>query len=130
VNERRVLLGIASGGVPTAPFLEALARMQLPANVAPLQRSIVMGNFVPAQRELIMQDAVAGNYDYLFFIDDDVVFPANALELLHVDVDRRRRRHRLRLRALTRRRSAKARGAVFPRARVHRAERAAGAFVR
>jgi hypothetical protein len=82
VNERRVLLGIASGGVPTAPFLEALARMQLPANVAPLQRSIVMGNFVPAQRELIMQDAVAGNYDYLFFIDDDVVFPANALELL------------------------------------------------
>ena len=82
MNERRVLLGVASGGTPTAPFLEALAHLQLPENVAPLQRSIAMGNFVPAQRELIMQDAIAGKYDYLFFVDDDVVFPANALELL------------------------------------------------
>lgn len=78
----RVLLGVASGGTPTAPFLEALANLTLPAYLAPLQRSVVMGNFVPAQRELIMQDAIAGKYDYLFFVDDDVVFPANALELL------------------------------------------------
>jgi len=82
VNERRVLLGVASGGAPTAPFLEALARLQLPANVAPLERSIATGNFVPAQRELIMQDALEGKFDYLFFVDDDVVFPADALELL------------------------------------------------
>jgi hypothetical protein len=82
VSELRVLLGVASGGTPTAPFLEALANLTLPAYLAPLQRSVVMGNFVPAQRELIMQDAVAGKYDYLFFVDDDVVFPANALELL------------------------------------------------
>jgi hypothetical protein len=82
VNERRVLLGVASGGTPTAPFLAALGHLHLPANIAPLQRSIVMGNFVPAQRELIMHDALEGMFDYLFFVDDDVVLPARALELL------------------------------------------------
>lgn len=78
----RVLLGVASGGSPTTPFLEALAQLQLPRNVEPLQRSIVMGNYVPAQRELIMRDAIDGGFDYLFFVDDDVVLPADALERL------------------------------------------------
>ena len=82
MSERRVLLGVASGGTPTAPFLEALGQLRLPDNIAPLQRSIVMGNYVPAQRELIMADALEGNFDYLFFVDDDIVLPARALEML------------------------------------------------
>ena len=82
MNERRVLLGVASAGTPTAPFLDGLTRLRLPANVAPLQRSVVTGNYVPAQRELVMQDALEGTFDYLFFVDDDIVLPVRALEML------------------------------------------------
>jgi hypothetical protein len=78
----RVLLGVASGGLPTAPFLQSLGRLALPPGVAALQRSVAVGNFIPAQRELIMEDALAQGFDYLFFVDDDIVLPANALELL------------------------------------------------
>jgi hypothetical protein len=82
VNERRVLLGVASAGHPAAPFLDALAKLRLPMNVAVLERSVAVGNYIPAQRELIMDDAVAGGFDYLFFVDDDIVLPEYALEHL------------------------------------------------
>jgi len=82
VNGRRVLLGIASAGSPSAPFLESLARLRLPENVAPLQRSVAVGNYVPAQRELIMNDALDDLFDYLFFVDDDIILPEDALEML------------------------------------------------
>ena len=78
----RVLLGVASSGQPTAPFLQALGRLALPATVDTLQRSVAVGNFIPAQRELIMEDAMAQGFDFLFFADDDIVLPPNALELL------------------------------------------------
>ena len=78
----RILLGIASGGAPTRPFLNSLAALRLPAGAHPLERSVVQGNFIPAQRELIMRDAIDGSYDYLFFVDDDIVLPPDALERL------------------------------------------------
>jgi hypothetical protein len=79
---RRILLGIASGGSPAQPFVEALGALRLPAGTAGLERSVAFGNFIPAQRELIMQDALDGEYDYLFFVDDDIVLPNDALEHL------------------------------------------------
>jgi hypothetical protein len=79
LSPRRVLLGVASGGSPAAPFLGALAALVLPPDVAALERSVVFGNFIPAQRELIMLDALEGAYDYLFFVDDDIVLPPDAL---------------------------------------------------
>jgi hypothetical protein len=82
VNERRVLLGVASSGHPTQPFLAGLRSLKLPNNVAPLQRSVAVGNYVPAQRELIMNDALDEGFDYLFFVDDDIALPPDALELL------------------------------------------------
>jgi hypothetical protein len=82
VNECRVLLGVASAGKPTAPFIESLARLKLPLNVASLKRSVAIGNYIPGQRELIMSDAVDEGYDYLLFVDDDVVLPEDALEKL------------------------------------------------
>ena len=82
MSGRRILLGVASGGSPTAPFLDALGKLALPAGVAALERSVAVGNFIPAQRELIMDDALAQGFDYLFFVDDDIVLPPNALELL------------------------------------------------
>jgi hypothetical protein len=76
---KRILLGVASGGSPTQPFLDALSALELPANVEPLTRSVATGNFIPAQRELIMEDAIARDADYLFFVDDDIVLPPQAL---------------------------------------------------
>jgi GT2 family glycosyltransferase len=78
----RVILGIATAGSPTKPFLDSLAAMRLPQNVQTLERSIAVGNFIPAQRELIARDAIDGTYDYLFFLDDDIVFPPNTLASL------------------------------------------------
>ena len=78
----RILLGIASGGSPAQPFVDALTRLALPAGVGALERSIAFGNFIPAQRELIMQDALDGDFDYLFFVDDDIVLPPDALRQL------------------------------------------------
>jgi len=84
----RVVLGIATAGAPTKPFLDALAALRLPREVETLERSIVFGNFVPAQRELIAQDAIDGDYDYLFFLDDDIVFPPNTLASLLETMER------------------------------------------
>jgi GT2 family glycosyltransferase len=82
VSERRVLLGIATGGSPTQPFLDSLGKLRLPAGVGALERSVAFGNYIPAQREIIMADALDGNFDYLFFVDDDIVLPEDALERL------------------------------------------------
>ena len=82
MNERRVLLGVATAGQPAAPFLESLAHLRLPPSVAELKRSVAVGNYIPGQRELIMNDAVDGGFDYLFFVDDDVILPPDALEKL------------------------------------------------
>jgi hypothetical protein len=78
----RVLLGIASAGTPAKPFIDALTRLELPEDAAPLERSVAVGNFIPAQRELIIGDAIDGDFDYLFFVDDDIVLPPKALKLL------------------------------------------------
>ena len=86
---RRILLGIASGGSPTQPFIEALGRLRLPAGVPTLERSVAFGNYIPAQRELIMHDALDGGYDYLFFVDDDIVLPSDALERLLETIEAR-----------------------------------------
>lgn len=83
----RILLGIASGGSPTQPFIDALKLLALPPRVAVLERSIAFGNYIPAQREMIMQDALDGNYDYLFFVDDDIVLPPDALEQLFETIE-------------------------------------------
>jgi hypothetical protein len=82
VNERRVLLGVVTSGHPAAPFLDGLANLTLPSSVAPLRRSVAVGNYIPAQRELIMNDAIEQSYDYLFFVDDDILLPNDALVLL------------------------------------------------
>lgn len=80
MSEVRVLLGVASAGAPTAPFIDALKNLRLPHDVTELKRSIAVGNYIPAQRELIMFDAVEGGFDFLFFVDDDIVLPPNALD--------------------------------------------------
>ena len=77
-----IILGVASAGSPTQPFLDSLAKLKLPESVAQLERSVVIGNYIPAQRDVIMTDALSGNFDYLFFVDDDIILPADALASL------------------------------------------------
>ncbi|MGA3039104.1 MAG: glycosyltransferase [Vulcanimicrobiaceae bacterium] len=66
----------------TAPFLESVAKMQLPSSCSYFDRYVVTGNFIPAQRELIFDEALAKQFDVLVMIDDDIVFPPDALERL------------------------------------------------
>ena len=77
--KQRVLLGIVSAGAPTKPFLDALAHLVLPPSVDELARSVATGNFIPAQRDLVMSEALERGFDYLFFVDDDIIVPAAAL---------------------------------------------------
>ena len=78
----KLLIGIPTGGAPARPFLDALAALRLPASVTTAERLVWNGNFVPAQREMIVRDAVARGADLLAMIDDDMVVPPDALELL------------------------------------------------
>jgi len=75
----RLLLGLPSAGSMTAPFLESLAKLQLPATCSQFDRYVVTGNFIPAQRELIFEEALGKQFDVLAMIDDDIVFPPDAL---------------------------------------------------
>ncbi len=78
----KLLIGVPTGGSPARPFLDALAALRLPASVGEADRLVWSGNFVPAQREMIVRDALDRGFDLLAMIDDDIVAPADALELL------------------------------------------------
>jgi GT2 family glycosyltransferase len=75
----KLAIGIPTGGTPARPFLDALARLELPAGVAGADRVVWTGNFVPAQREMIARDALQRGADLLAMIDDDIVAPPDAL---------------------------------------------------
>jgi GT2 family glycosyltransferase len=75
----KLLIGIPTGGQPTRPFLDSLAQLQLPANVAEADRLVWSGNMVAVQREMIARAALAGGADVLAMIDDDIVLPPDAL---------------------------------------------------
>lgn len=83
----RLLLGLPSAGSPTDPFLESLRGLRLPTNCIEFDRYVVTGNFIPAQRELIIDEALARRFDVLAMIDDDIVFPPDALQLLVAALD-------------------------------------------
>lgn len=78
----KLLLGIPSAGAPAAPFLEGLARIELPASAETLTRCVITGNYVPAQRELIVERALESRMDVLVMCDDDIVLPPDALARL------------------------------------------------
>ena len=78
----KILLGIPTSGSPTQPFLDSLAQLAIPADVTSLEHYTVQGNFVSAQRELIVERALEREADVLVMCDDDMVIPANALQLL------------------------------------------------
>lgn len=78
----KLLIGLPSAGAMTAPFLESLAKLHLPERVTELDRCVVTGNFIPAQRELILEEAIAREFDVVVMIDDDMVVPDNAFDLL------------------------------------------------
>ena len=75
----KLIIGIPTGGTPARPFLDALARLDLPAGVSDADRVVWTGNFVPAQREMMARDALQRGADMLAMIDDDIVAPSDAL---------------------------------------------------
>jgi hypothetical protein len=83
----KLFLGIPSAGSPAAPFLESLAKIELPASVSQFGRTIVTGNYVPAQRDLLVERALEFNADVLIMCDDDMVVPPDVIALLCAALD-------------------------------------------
>ena len=75
----KLLIGIPTAGQPTRPFLDALAKITLPASVTEADRLVWTGNAIAVQREMIARDAIARGTDLLAMIDDDIVAPPDAL---------------------------------------------------
>jgi hypothetical protein len=75
----KLLIGIPTAGQPARPFLDALAKITLPASVTEADRLVWTGNAIAVQREMIARDAVARGADLLAMIDDDIVVPPDAL---------------------------------------------------
>lgn len=81
----RVFIGIPSAGNPAKPFLESIARLEIPPAVVTAGHATVTGNFAPGQRELIVRKALEAQADAVLMLDDDIVVPPSALaELLGV----------------------------------------------
>jgi hypothetical protein len=78
----KIFLAIPTAGSPTEPFLASLAEVVLPADTSAFDRLTVVGNFVPGQRELAVRRAIALGADVLVMIDDDMIFPPDALSSL------------------------------------------------
>jgi hypothetical protein len=78
----RLFLGIPSGGSPAPPFLDAVRDLRLPSGTTAFERAVVSGNFVPAQREILVARALEWGADAVAMIDDDMVPPPDALEML------------------------------------------------
>ncbi|MDB5028179.1 MAG: hypothetical protein JWO66_1868 [Candidatus Eremiobacteraeota bacterium] len=78
----KLLIGIPTSGQPTRPFLDALAKLELPASVTEAERLVWTGNAVAVQREMIARDAVERGADLLAMVDDDIVAPPDALARL------------------------------------------------
>ena len=85
----RFYLGIPTGGAPAQPFVDSLARLQLPAGTEAFERGIVTGNFVPAQRDVLADRGLQWRADTIAMCDDDMLVPPDAFaklcELLHAD---------------------------------------------
>jgi len=77
-----MLLALPNAGHPTQPFLASLGALGLPPEITAFDRYLVTGNFIPAQRELAVRRAFALGADLLAMIDDDMVFPPDALSML------------------------------------------------
>jgi hypothetical protein len=87
----RLLIGIPTAGSPAKPFLETLAKLQLPSGITSVDRITATGNFVPGQRELILRRAISTGADLLAMIDDDIVLPSDALASLTEVLERNAR---------------------------------------
>jgi hypothetical protein len=80
--ELRILLGIPSAGTPAAPFIESLAKIELPVSAEQFARCVITGNYIPAQRDLIVERALESGVDILVMCDDDMVLPVGAVTAL------------------------------------------------
>ncbi len=74
-----LLLALPTAGDPSAPFLQSMRNLTLPAGTAGFDRLTIVGNFIPGQRELAARRATKTNADVLVMIDDDMIVPADAL---------------------------------------------------
>lgn len=84
-EEARILIGVPCMDMMHSRFVESLFRMHTPENTTIM---FAMNSLIYDARDSLAREAIEGGYDYLCFIDSDMVFEQDALmKLLARNVD-------------------------------------------
>lgn len=75
---KRVMVAIPMYKHITPDFVEGIARMQLDFNHV----RTIQNLFIPIARTRLAQKAIDENYEYIFWLDDDMVLPPNTIPKL------------------------------------------------
>lgn len=86
-NRKRVMLAIPYTKFIETQTWESILNLERPENTVTEVRTYARYSCAMA-RNTAAKDAVAGGFDYLFFVDSDMILPADALvRLLRIDAD-------------------------------------------
>ena len=74
-------------GVPTADYIEpeclkSIFNLVRPKDVS-LEFQFVLGDFIDESRNILADKAIRGGYDYIFYVDSDIILPNIALLYLY-----------------------------------------------
>lgn len=75
------MVGIPTGGNPSAFFMQSVQGMSMPSNFSMTQR-LVPWREVGEARNILVEEAINIGAEFLVFLDEDMVFPANLLQQL------------------------------------------------
>lgn len=86
MNKPKVLVAVPC--MATIPYETVVALMNIKSDRAELHLEFISGSLVYDSRNEFCSMAVKGNYDYIMFIDSDMVFPGNIIDrLMALDAD-------------------------------------------
>lgn len=74
---KKILIGVPAMDMCSSYFTQSLAMLD---RVEDCAISFIIGSLVYDARNKICQAAIAGEFDYIFWLDSDMIFPSNTLE--------------------------------------------------
>ena len=74
---KKILIGVPAMDMCSSYFAQSLAMLD---RVEDCAISFIIGSLVYDARNKICQAAIAGEFDYIFWLDSDMIFPSNTLE--------------------------------------------------
>lgn len=84
---KRIMIGVPCYSYVEADCMKSISDLIIPDGVE-VVLEIALGYTVATARNELTRRAIAGNYDYLFWVDADIILPRTALiQLLAIDAD-------------------------------------------